>query len=154
MEVFRLSSAKYKDQLSGKGAAIHGQRWNSKGVEMLYTSQSRALAMSEVSVHLGRSSFHEIEFFMLTIFVPDQIRIATLSSDDLAQDWNEFPRIQSTRYLGDGFIHEEKYCVLKVPSVVVKGDYNYLINPKHKSFKRIKIIDSVKFPFDDRLFYK
>jgi len=51
MEVFRLSRAKYADQLSGYGAALKGARWNSRGVEMIYAAENRSLAMAEVLVH-------------------------------------------------------------------------------------------------------
>jgi hypothetical protein len=38
--------------LSGKGAALTGGRWNSKGTPLLYTCQARALCTAEVAVHL------------------------------------------------------------------------------------------------------
>ncbi|MDO1502618.1 RES family NAD+ phosphorylase [Winogradskyella maritima] len=44
MIVYRLGKEKYKNDLSGIGAEKFGGRWNSKGVRMVYTSQSRALA--------------------------------------------------------------------------------------------------------------
>ena len=46
---------------------------------------------------------------------------------------------------------ENKYCILRVPSVVTKGDFNLLINPNHKDFSKIKITEVVKFPFDKRI---
>ena len=91
---------------------------------------------------------------MLTIFVPDKIKCLEISEDDLVYNWKEFPRVKQTRELGDRLVMENKYCLIKVPSVVVPGDFNYLINPEHKDFDKIKIIDSVMFPFDERLFYK
>ncbi|HCN36596.1 MAG TPA: RES superfamily protein, partial [Bacteroidetes bacterium] len=51
MEVFRLVRQKYSYELSGAGSAMNGARWNSKGVEMIYTSINRSLAMAEVLVH-------------------------------------------------------------------------------------------------------
>jgi len=44
--------------------------------------------------------------------------------------------------------------VLKAPSAVVQGDFNYLINPNHKEFKKIKVLKTEKFDFDGRLFFK
>ena len=41
---------------------------------------------------------------------------------------------------------------MKVPSAVVKGDFNYLLNPYHEDFHRIKIIHQEDFPFDKRIF--
>ena len=46
----------------------------------------------------------------------------------------------------------EKHALLKIPSVVTKGDFNYLINPDHRDFPRIEIAAAEKFPFDKRIF--
>ncbi len=51
MNVYRLGRKSYPGYLSGKGAALRGARWNSIGVEMLYTASSRAVAQSEVAAH-------------------------------------------------------------------------------------------------------
>lgn len=52
MIVFRLSSSRYAEDLSGKGAELYGGRWNSIGTPVVYTASSRALAMAEAAVHL------------------------------------------------------------------------------------------------------
>ncbi len=153
MEVFRLTSGRYKDQLSGKGAAIHGGRWNSVGTEIIYAASNRSLAMAEVTVKLDSYELTK-DFFMLTVYIPDNSKTIKLSSEELPDNWNSFPHISETQYIVDNIVKENKYCIIQVPSVVVFGEHNYLINPEHKDFRKIKIIDSVKFPFDDRLFYK
>ena len=53
--------------------------------------------------------------------------------------------------MGDDFIDSGEAGVLKVPSAVVKGDFNFLINPDHSDFKKIKIWDVTAFPFDKRI---
>lgn len=151
MEAFRLSREKYGAALSGKGAAMKGARWNSVGVEMIYTASNRSLAMAEIVVHLTLATLPD-DYLMLTIYVPDGISMQKLTEKDLPLDWNAFPHPNSTQTVGDKFILENKYCVLQIPSVVTQGDYNLLINPYHAEFTRIKIIDKVKFPFDERIF--
>jgi RES domain-containing protein len=151
MEAFRLSREKYASVLSGKGAAIKGARWNSVGVEMIYTASNRSLAMAEVSVHLTLATLPD-DYMMLTVYLPDDISIQKLTEKNLPTDWNAFPHPISTQAIGDKFITENKYCVLQVPSAVTRGDYNLLINPHHSEFSKIKIIASDKFPFDKRIF--
>ena len=51
MKVFRLCKAKFANDLSGLGAEKSGGRWNSKGVAMVYSSESRALCTTEIAVH-------------------------------------------------------------------------------------------------------
>jgi RES domain-containing protein len=89
---------------------------------------------------------------MVTIQVPDDLKIKTISETVLPKNWKEFPHPPSTQKFGDDFVLENKYCILKVPSVVTKGDFNLLINPNHKDFSKIKITEVVKFPFDKRIF--
>lgn len=153
MEVYRLTTTKYKAHLSGKGASIFGGRWNSKGTEIIYTASNRSLAMVEVAIKLDTFEMSK-DFHMLTIYVPDKLKLIKFTVDDLPPNWNSFPRISETKYIVDNIVKENKFCLVQVPSVVVSGDFNILINPKHKDFNKIKIIDSVRFPFDERMFYK
>lgn len=151
MKVFRLSKKQYAEELSGKGAAKFGNRWNSKGTEIIYTAESRALAMAEVAVHLSLATLPK-DFMMIEIDIPKDVLISELSSKNLPEDWNNHPPNRSSQKIGDQFIDDMNFCVLKVPSAVVKGDFNFLINPYHKQFKKIKIVDITDFPFDRRMF--
>ena len=151
MEAYRLSRERYASKLSGKGAAMKGARWNSIGVEMIYTASNRSLAMAEVAVHFTLATLPD-DYMMITIFIPDNISLLKCNVSDLPSDWNTFPHPNSTQIIGDNFIAENKFCVLQIPSVVTQGDYNLLINPRHKEFDSIKIIAANKFPFDKRIF--
>jgi RES domain-containing protein len=151
MRVFRLSKRKYSKELNGKGAAKSGNRWNSKGTEIIYTAESRALAMAEVAVHLTLATLPS-DYVMIEIEIPDNIIIKEIILKELDEDWNNHPPSSNTQKIGDEFIDSIKECLLKVPSAVVQGDSNYLINPYHTDFKKIKIIEITDFPFDKRIF--
>jgi RES domain-containing protein len=151
MEVFRLSRRQYANVLSGKGAAIKGARWNSTGIEMIYVATSRALAMAEVVVHLSTGTMMD-DYMMLTIHVPDSLSMLHILPPELPKDWNAIPPIVDTKKIGDAFIREGRACLLRVPSAVVKGDHNLLINSFHSEFKEIKIVAAEPFPFDHRMF--
>jgi RES domain-containing protein len=151
MKVFRLSKKKYCKDLSGKGAEIAGGRWNNKGTALLYTSQSRALCTTEVAVHTPLGIVPD-DYFLSIIEIPDQAAILEVKADELPEDWKSFPHPQASRQIGDRFVEEAEYLVLKVPSAVVQGDFNYLINPLHPDFKEVKLLDTEPFTFDRRLF--
>ncbi len=72
----------------------------------------------------------------------------------LPADWKSIPHTHSTQRMGDHFVVNGKHLVMKVPSVVVQGDYNFLLNPLHRDFNRIKILDVAPFSFDERLFVR
>ncbi len=151
MQVFRLSKLAYSKELSGKGAAKFGNRWNSKGVEVIYVAESRALAMAEVAVHLTLATLPS-DFMMCEIEIPPSISILSFDEKKLGDNWNAFPHNRETQVIGDNFIQSNTHCMLKVPSAVVKGDYNYIINPYHNDMAQIKIISVYNFPFDKRIF--
>lgn len=151
MEVYRLSREKFAGTLSGKGAAIKGARWNSIGVELIYTAANRSLAMAEVAVHFTLATLPD-DYAMITIFIPDDISLQKLDIPDLPFDWNMFPHPITTQAIGDKFVTDNKCCVFQIPSAVTQGDYNMLINPNHPQFTKIKIIATEKFPFDKRIF--
>jgi RES domain-containing protein len=151
MEAYRLSRKKFASILSGKGAALKGARWNSIGVEIIYTASNRSLAMAEVAVHFTLATLPS-DYMMATIFIPDDISLKKITPSQLPSNWNTFPHPITTQTIGDNFIAENKYCVLQIPSSVTKGDYNLLINPNHPSFSEIKIINVAPFPFDKRIF--
>jgi RES domain-containing protein len=109
------------------------------------------LDMAEVSVHFTLATLPS-DYVMITIFIPDDISVQKIDLTALPPDWNTFPNPSTTQATGDQFIADNKYCVLQIPSAVTRGDYNMLINPNHPDFKKIKIIRTVKFPFDKRIF--
>jgi len=107
--------------------------------------------MAEVAVHFSLATL-PADYIMLTIHVPKSIQQDTILEDDLPENWNIFPSLPNTQKIGDLFVEKDKFALFKVPSVVTQGDFNYLINPRHKSFSKIKIVSSIPFKFDRRLF--
>jgi len=153
MIVFRLSKSKHAKDLSGKGAEKFGGRWNSKGVAILYTSDSRALCTAEIAVHTPLGNI-PVDYEVTLINIPENIIIPKLEVSELPADWKSIPHSHSTQEIGDQFIDEGKFVALKVPSAVVQGEFNYLINPDHSDFKTITIENTEPFSFDARLFVR
>tara|TARA_R110000744_G_scaffold237369_4_gene354856 strand:+ start:62034 stop:62495 length:462 start_codon:yes stop_codon:yes gene_type:complete len=151
MIVYRISKGKYKEDLSGTGAELYGGRWNNKGVKMLYTASSIALAMSEVAVHVPYGILPQ-DYFVISIEIPD----SSFESLDMSLlkgiDWEQIPHGFETQTIGDDFINKGTYLALKVPSVVVPGDYNFILNPHHENYDKVKVVDVQPFSFDKRMF--
>lgn len=78
MEAFRLTRKKFANILSGKDAAIKGARWNSIGVELIYSVSNRSLAMAEVAVHLTLATLPS-DYVMMTLFISDDISMMNLN---------------------------------------------------------------------------
>lgn len=150
MIVYRLSKSVYAQDLSGKGAELVGGRWNSKGNPVLYTSQSIALCVTEIAVHIPLGILPK-DYELIHIEIPET---EFFEVKKLPKDWKTFPHADSTQKIGDKFLKEKNFLVLKAPSAAVQGEYNYLINPRHPLFYQVKIVKTEKFTFDDRLFIK
>ncbi|AWV99141.1 RES family NAD+ phosphorylase [Arcticibacterium luteifluviistationis] len=151
MIVYRLASGPYKDDISGTGARLFGGRWNSKGMQVLYTSSSIALCTVEIAV---RTPLHSLpmDYFLIKVYIPDDLAIYQIPNEVLPQKWDVLPHGDFTQKLGDSFLKKGNYLIMKTPSACVEGDFNYLVNPFHPDFDKVKIIETKKFEFDSRLF--
>ena len=133
MKVFRISKCDFIDDLSGTGAALYGGRWNSKGTYILYTAASASLALLETIVHT--SSFPKVDFCILELEIPEN-KILEMKVHQLPPDWKKFPSPSQLKKTGDNFCKDRKFLALKIPSVILPEEYNYLINPEHADFKK------------------
>jgi len=150
MIVYRICKARYAKDLSGTGAERFGGRWNSKGTPLLYTSSSRALCLLELAVHLPLTNIPD-NYQMVSIELPDD-KMSTLAKKKWPSDWNSIPHENASQLLGDAFVQNQKHLALKVPSAVVEGDFNCIINPRHLAMNTVSVQDVSPCSFDDRLF--
>ena len=150
MIVFRLSKSKFANDLSGKGAEKSGGRWNSKGTALVYTSESRALCTTEIAVHTPLGNL-PLDYKLISVEIPDDVPIQILTSENLPIDWKSIPHTHSTQIIGDRFVMEGTFAILKVPSAVVQDEFNYLINPTAIESCNITVKQIEPFNFDERL---
>ncbi len=148
MTVYRIGDCNYIDDLSGKGAALYGGRWNSKNTYMLYTAHSASLALLEAVVHIGK--LPPQQYCIATISVPD-VPILKLKPTELPTNWNENPAPDILKRIGDDFVKKGKHLVMAVPSVLMDIEYNYLINTSHPMFREVKISELLPLRIDDRV---
>ena len=147
MELFRITRSEYQNDLSGIGAYRFGGRWNSSGNSMLYTSSRRSLAMLEILVHWQRPT-PPPDYVVVVLFVPDNL--ASTHIPYTSHDWQV--EQQWSKDTGDSWLNEKKTLLMRVPSVIVPSEWNYLINATHPNAKSIKVIHIEPFQFDNRLF--
>ena len=146
MILYRLGGSKYGASLSGSGRA---QRWNPTGVPLLYTSEHRSLAFCEVLAHFNELSIFPSNYEFITYEVDSAVVPWEPVIADLPAGWNDpkpyLPRVQA---YGQAF-HDSDHLLLRVPSVVIPQEWNYLINPRHAQGK-VRIVDREQFDVDKR----
>jgi RES domain-containing protein len=122
---------------SGKGALKFGGRWNSKGTAMVYCAGSRSLSALEMLVHLEAADILNTYLCIQAEF-DDKIVLA-VSAEDLPANWREDPIPMATMAIGDNWVASGVSAVLKVPSVIVPEEANYLLNPQHPDFRKVTV---------------
>jgi RES domain-containing protein len=151
MKVYRIAKGRYAEDLTGIGAEMYGGRWNSKGTKMVYTASSIALAMAEVAVHVPFGLLPK-DYSVICLEVPAD-SMSVITGDDIkGVHWKSHPPSHITQKIGDTFVALNRALLLKVPSAVVQGDFNFLINPLHPKMAKVKILEVTAFEFDVRLF--
>jgi RES domain-containing protein len=145
--VNRICSARYPKN-DGEGANLHGGRWNHKGTPMLYCAGTTSLCALEVLAH---SAALPKGMVLITAEVPDELTIEVLKDADLPPDWNASMQPTSTKEFGSWWAAKRRTPILSVPSTIVRHERNFLINPLHIDFSKIKFNAPVRFVFDPRL---
>ena len=149
MTVFRITNSAFSHDLSGAGAKLLGGRWNSTGIQVLYTAQHISLAVLEMLVNTNFKDY-SIALDLIYIKLPEQQKIISIEPTRLKKNWQADH--DYTRYIGDALLKEKESLLVKVPSAVVQEEYNYLANPLHPDFKKIRITKIKSFRPDERLF--
>jgi RES domain-containing protein len=147
MIVYRITLAKYAGTLFASG---NPARWNSKDVKVIYTAGSRSLACLENVVHRSALGLRE-SFRTISIEIPDNVEIEEIKVSDLHRNWREYSQYPYTQKIGDEWSKGALTAVLKVPSAIIPEEHNYLINPLHKDYNRIKYLGNEPFDFDERI---
>jgi RES domain-containing protein len=148
-EAWRIVKEKHAaTAFSGEGAAKTGGRWNSRGVPIIYTSCTRALAALEILVHLNPPLL--FKYVAIPVKFDDAL-LEIFLVKTLPADWQTEPPTPSTKAIGDTWVREARSAMLALPSVIISGELNCLINPAHPDFKKLSIGKPEPFAFDPRL---
>ncbi len=149
LEAWRIIKEKHAaTAFSGEGAAKTGGRWNSRGVPVVYTSSTKSLAALESLVHLNPPVLFKYAAIRIKF---DDALLEIMPARNLPADWRAEPPPPSSKAVGDGWVWEARSAVLALPSLLISGEPNYLLNPAHPDFKKISIGKPEPFAFDPRL---
>ena len=147
---WRITKRKHaRDAFTGEGAREFGGRWNSPGTAIVYTAQSQSLAALEMLVHLDSSEL--LQKYVLIGVEFDESLINPVELSALPKHWRSDPPPPEIRSVGDDWVFSGSSAVLKIPSALVPGENNFLLNPEHKDFARLRFGKPLAFRFDPRL---
>lgn len=148
---FRIVEKVFADSsFDGEGARLYGGRWNSRGTPLVYVSQTLSQAILEILVHTDTRHLERSEFVFFKVEFADKL-VETLDPATLAKGWDAKVGQMSTRLAGDCWFTEARSAVLRVPSVIARGEVNYLLNPEHEQISQVRIHGPEPVLFDSRL---
>ena len=133
----------------GQAARRFGGRWNSPGRRAVYVSDSKSLATLEMLVHLDVAQ--PLPRLVAFAFDLDGKLIERLPAERLPRQWRTLQGSYATRRIGDEWLAAGRYLALAVPSVIVPEELNYVLNPEHPAFARLRVGGPMPFLLDPRL---
>lgn len=140
MIVFRMHARSY-DVFDTTGSFLQPGRWHLRGTHVIYAAEHASLAVLETLIHAGGRKIPPRA--MTRIEIPDDLAIESAP-------WAEMPNSQQ---FGEAWIKEERTAVLRVPSIAVnRMESNFVLNPRHSDFARIRRSNPEEFVFDARFF--
>jgi RES domain-containing protein len=83
--------------------------------------------------------------------IPDDLKLEAVDPRKLPKNWRDYPAPEALKDIGARWLEHAATAVLAVPSAVIPSERNYLLNPKHGDFTRIRIEDPIPFAFDSRM---
>jgi RES domain-containing protein len=129
---YRLTRARYANDLSGTGGLYAAGRCNRKGTPVTYAAQQPSLALAEVLAHLDFDNV-PLDYVLVTIEIPDTVPTRHATPDEALAASADPP-----------------VPVYLVPSVVVPQELNVVMYPQVPGFSaKVKKIEP--FRIDERL---
>ena len=147
MLFYHLGITLFAKQLTGEGAKLYGGRWNPQGVPCLYACESKALCALEYAANILLENM-PTELSFTTYEFPDNSWISFLPKD-LPSNWQEIPPPKSTQQWGAK--HLQNALAIRVPSGIIPSEFNFVINPLHQDFKKLRLKEIESFSFDRRI---
>lgn len=149
MKLYRITLKPYAD-LEGTGGIYGPGRWHHEGHRVVYLSENISLAAWEKLMNLASTTLLPANLVLMEVSVPE-VKAANVPEEVLVKGWDDFPYLDATMTFGTDFLAENKHLLLRLPSAVIKKEYNYLLNPRHPLISECRIERITPFTFDSRL---
>lgn len=148
MQLWRLTREAHA-ALDGEGARLHGARWNSRGVAVVYAASHLSLAALEYLVHIDAEDAPD-DLVALRLHVPDEATELVYEPAALPEGWRGTPWPLECQ-IGDHWAGNGEHLLLRVPSVLVPEESNVLVNPAHPDASGVRVVETRPYSYDPRL---
>jgi RES domain-containing protein len=142
MDLWRLYRAAHGPGLDGAGGLYAAGRWHRLGRRIVYFGATPAIVVLEKLAHVD------------PIALPDDLLLGRFRGEPSVESVNEPLDVRdpvACRACGERFLDAGRACALRVSSVVLPEETNYLINAAHPEAAKIRLVSERSFFFDERL---
>jgi RES domain-containing protein len=123
------------------GASLFPGRWHLAGLRVVYAGEHASLAALETLIHTSQRA------------VPNKAITEIQIPDDVSIESSQWMEIGQSQIFGSDWVRSRRSAVLRVPSKAVNlMESNFLVNPEHRDFGRIRPGSTRDFAFDVRFF--
>lgn len=136
--------------LRGIGGLKAAGRWHSRGRPVVYLAENQPGALLEVLVHIEVTRIEGLPTHYTLLKIVGNAPVTDCPT--LPDNWVENPAV--TRRVGDEWLAKGETCLLRVPSAIIPGVWNLLLNPQHAEAGGFRIEEAMRVPFDRRLSFK
>lgn len=150
---YRLVNPAYgaeAEWLAGTGGLYGSARWHTKGVRIVYLAPTRANAVLEMAAQDSQLA----NYLALEVEIPDGMASETVDPAGLPPNWVKRLAYPACQAIGMDWIRRGETALLMVPSALVVGDFNVLLNPLHADAAKITATKVAAQPMDERLIKK
>lgn len=147
MEVYHLGTTMFARQLTGEGAKLFGGRWNVIGCPCIYTAGSKALCALEYAANVSLEQMPE-DLSFTTYEIPET-NWGVFQTKELPAGWANTPASMHVKEWGTRKL--QNHLALQLPSVIIPSEFNFILNPLHPDFKKVRIKEVEPFTFDRRI---
>jgi RES domain-containing protein len=105
--------------------------------------------MLEYFVHIDLDDLPE-DLVLATADISDSLTRMKVNASQLPANWRQTPAPPELAAIGDEFVQRGRVAILIVPSALAPAESNWLINPVHSGFSKIKLKPAEVFKYNSR----
>lgn len=142
MDFWRLYRAAHGPGLDGAGGLYAAGRWHRLGRRVVYFGASAAIVVLEKLAHVDPAA------------LPGDLLLGRFTGEPSVESIAESLDVRdliACRTRGERFLEGRRACALRISSVVLPEEVNYMVNAEHPDAAKIRLVSERSFFFDERL---
>ena len=130
MFVYRIEKQQYLSTIfEGLAGKDYDFRWNTRGHPIIYASASKSLALHEKGGNLSKPSYGIPALYLIAIIEIPDLNYDRIEASALPAGWDNIAEYHpETQKTGNEFVLSDALALF-VPSTMVPGEFNVLLNP-------------------------